>query len=340
MGNSTVTLQQVVDSVAAIGDLNPVLISTGGYSSEPAVTIANDVMEDLMCERFPWKWNRMKYPVFALVSRQQDYASLTVKNLGWLENGYRVQANTTIIPPPTWPIEVVRDLNVSRVSAGWPAKAAWYPNDQLEQGDWPGPNYEYENPIGPPVTPNNANTNITDSAGNILVLTTWGVTGSVKPEAPAWKGPGPQPDTWPIGQVIQDGTVQWTVADPSMQGIRLWPPPPDASGATWIMRLFAQKSAPHLTSLQDKMDPIPDAEMKYFRDGFIAYAHRYSSVPSVKARYPQMKAEWLEALVSVAKANNREDEGRGFYPTQGILNPEYYSDPGPGNPYWRQWGGS
>lgn len=340
MGNSNTTLQMVVDSVSTIGDLSPVLVSTGGYSKEPAVTIANDVLQEMLAERFPWKWNRIKIPPFPLVSRQQDYMSLTVNVIGWLENGYRVQANTTLVPPPTWPIEIVRDLNVSRVSAGWPTRACWYPNDQLEQGTWPGPNTTYVYPIGPAVTPNNALTNITDSAGNLLALTKWGTTGATAPVAPAWPGPGAQPDTWPIGQVIPDGSCEWTVADPAYQGIRLYPPPPDASGATWLMRLFAQKKAPVITEITEYLNPIPDDQMKWFRDGFIAYAHRYSAVPTVKARYGGMKGEWLAAMAAATKQADREDEGRGFYPDKGLLSPEYYSDPGPGNPYWRQWGGS
>lgn len=341
MGNSNLTLQAVVDGVSAIGDLNPVLVSTGGFASEPALTIANDVIQEMIAERFPWKWNRFKYPPFYLISRQQDYASLTVFNLGWLENGYRIQLNTTIVPPPAWPLEVVRDVPISRVGAGWPSKVAWYPNDQLEQGVWPGPNVDYVDPLGQPITPNNPPTNITDVPGNILVLTAWGTTGATAPVAPAWDTTqGPQPDTWPVGQVITDGTCQWTVADPKAQGIRVYPPPPDSSGATWLIRLFGQMKAPTYATLQDKIDPVPDDNSKWFRDGFIAYAHRYSATPSVKARYGPMKQEWLAAMGAAAKQGDREDEGRGFFPDRGILNPEYYTDPGPGNPYWRQWGGS
>lgn len=345
MGNSNTTLQQVVDSVAAIGDLNTVFASAGGYAAEPALTIAADVFGEMISERFPWKWNRMKIPAFVTSATQQDYASTNITNIGWLENGFRVQMNSTQVPPPVWPITVVRDLAVSRMPAGWPVRACWFPNDQLEQGVWPGPGVDYVDPISQTTMPPNPWTNILDANGNILVLTKYGTTGLVPPVAPAWVAPvddpdAVEPDDWPIGAVIDDGTCEWTVANPSAQGIRIEPPPPNSSASIWVMRFFAQKQAPVITDLQQKLDPLPDDYLKWFRDGFIAYAHRYSSNPNVIKRYPVMKAEWLKAMLEAAKQGDREDEGKGFYPARGLLSPEYYSDPGPGNPYWRQWGGS
>jgi hypothetical protein len=329
----------IVDSVSTIGDLNPVLTNTGGFASEPAVTIANDVLMEILSERFPWKWNRMKYPPFALNNRQQDYGSLTVRNLGWLENGYRVDMNSTQVPPPVWPIVVVRDLPVSRVGAGWPAQACWYPNDQLEWWMWPGPGVIYVNPIGSAANPDNPATNIELADGSLCILTTYGTTGATPPALPA--APVPAPDNWPVGAVIDDGTCQWTVADPSAQGIRMYPPPAgNAGGNVWLIRLFAQKKAPVITDLTSFLEPIPDDQIKWFRDGFIAYCHRHSSVPAIKARYPTMKNEWLASMAAATKQADREDESKGFYPDKGMLSPEYYTDPGPGNPYWRQWGGS
>lgn len=341
MGNSSIKLQRIVDSVSAIGDLQPLFAATGGFADEPACTIANDVMQEIISERFPWKWNRKKYPPFFIITRQQDYASLHTYDLGWIENAYRILMNVNVVPPPVWPIEVVRDLPMSRVGAGWPQKLCWFANEQLEQRPWPGPGYEYTFPLGLAQTPYNHPTNICDKSGlNILVLTTFGKTGAVWPEAPAWAGPGTAPDNWPIGQVIQDGTCKWTVADPQAQGMRLFPPPAATNTNTWLIRVFYQKKAPYINSLQQKLNPIPDDYIKWFRDGFIAYAHRYSSVDKVKARYPLMKQEWIAAMIAAAKQGDREEEGRGFYPDRGLLSPEYYTDPGPGNPYWRQWGGA
>jgi hypothetical protein len=339
MGNSNTTLQAIIDSISTIGDLMPVLVSTGGFSSEPALTIANDVVMEMFSERFPWKWNRMKIPPFPLNNRQQDYA-MWITNLGWLENGYRVDMNSTQVPPPIWPLTVVRDLPISRVAAGWPTKACWFQNDQLEQGVWPGTGVTYTDPFGQPNMPSNPPTNIVLADGTILILSQYGVTGTSVPVTPNPPDPANPPPNWPVGAVIEDGSCQWTVVDGSAQGIRMWPPPPDSSGNVWLVRLFAQKKAPVITDITLPLNPIPDDQIKWFRDGFIAYCHRHSTAPAVKARFPQAKADWIAAMTQATKQADREDENYGFYPATGILSPQYYSDPGPGNPYWRQWGGS
>jgi hypothetical protein len=343
VGNSNVALQDVVDGVSTIGDLSPVLLNTGGYAAEPALTISNDVASEMFAERFPWKWNRMKVPPFLTIPRQQDYCSINLLNVGWLENGFRVDINNTQIPPYTERITVVRDLAVANVYAGWPEQACWFPNDQLEQWVWPGPNKTFTNPVGVPQTPTNPITNILDANGNILILTQWGITGPVAPVS-VYPPIDPLDPLGPVdydaditGQVIVDGTCKWTVANPSAAGIRLSPAP--ANGAnTWLVRLFAQKKAPVFTTLADKLDPIPDDQVKWFRDGFICYAHRHSANPAVRQRYPQMKADWLNSMEAATKQADRESESKGFYPAHALVAPGRFADLGPGNPYMRSGG--
>lgn len=103
MGNSTIRLQDVMDSIAAIGDIATVFDHTAGWADEPALSIGNDVMGELLSIRFPWKWNRVKIVPFPLTSLQQDYASLTYKGLGWLENGLRVDINNWSTLPQRGP---------------------------------------------------------------------------------------------------------------------------------------------------------------------------------------------------------------------------------------------
>jgi hypothetical protein len=324
-----------MDSISTIGDIQTVLDHTGGWADEPAITIGNDVMKELLGVRFPWKWNRLKILPFPLISLQQDYATLALKGLGWLENGLRVDINNSMFPPPTWPIYAVRDLQMSNVQGGFPYQFCWFYNRDLEQGTWPGAQKTYIWPIGAVDVPENPCTNITDNAGNILVLTKFGVTGDTPPVAPPWTGPAPQPDTWPIGQIITDGTCEWTVADPDAQGFRFNPMPP-SGGQVWLARLWGQKKAPSFTKLKQYIDPVPDDEEKWFRDGCVAYAHRYSANPAVKARYPLMKKEWLEAMAAETVKNDREDESKGFFPDKSVMSPSYTTDPGP-YPYRYGW---
>jgi hypothetical protein len=344
VGNSTIRLQEIVDSVSTIGDLTPVLKNTGGFANEPAITIATDVMAQIIAERNPWKWNEFKIKPFVLTSSQQDYMTVGLRDLGWLTQAWRVDINNTQIPPPVWPLEVKRDLPVSVVAAAWPFKVCWKQNDILEQGVWPGPNMAYTDPIGQISTfPPNPPTNIAIEDGTLLTLIFYGTTGDTEPVVPPWEPPPDnpemkQPEEYPIGLKITDGTCIWQVCDPNAQGFRMWPPPPQGGNA-WLIRLIGQRKAPRVISMRQKLDPIPDDQINWFRDGFIAYAHRHSSNPQVKAKFEQMKNDWIASMVAQSFQNDREDENYSTYPDRPIMAGSYNYDPGPGNPYWRQWGG-
>jgi hypothetical protein len=326
MGNSNVKLMDIVDEVAVMGDLTPVLKSTGGYAAQPALSIGNTVMGEMLSVRFPWKWNRAKIPAFVLTPLQQDYASIKGNTIGWLENGVRIDINNTQVPPPSWKVAAVRDIEIDNSIGGFPGEVCWYPNNQMEYAVWPGPGVVYTNPVGQAVSNNNKATNILDAAGNILVLTEYGTTGATPPSAPAGAA---------AGVVIPDGTCTWTVADPNAQGFRFLPRPP-FGGNVWLIRIFAQmKQPPRFINLGQFIDPIPDEYSKWFIDGFIAYTHRYSSNPAVLARFDRMKAAWLESVAAAARQGDREDEAKGFFPDQAIASPSFVQNQGP---YPYRWG--
>lgn len=330
MGSSTISVQTIADQVTSLGELSPVL-PTGGFSVQNALTIATDVMNDLIAQRFNWKWNRMILPPFYTISWQQDYAGLTSTwraPVGWLETAWWVDINSTAYPKPSWYIEIKRDLAVSMQSGNPPAKVDWDYNRNLVQDLWPGPNKLYTQPVGALLTPTNPKINIKDAAGNILVLTAYGTTGATPPLATAQS---------PEGTTVNDGSCVWTVADPDSQGFRIMPLPPQ-QGVVYQVNVVAQmKAPPPFTSMQQQLNPIPDDQAGFFREGFIAYCYRISPNPQMRGLFPQNRQLWLSAIEASMKQGDREQTDAGFYPDRSVVASQGYADIGPAQPYNYSW---
>lgn len=327
MGSSTVSIQSIIDYVSSMGELGPVM-PTGGYSVTMALGIATDTMLELIAQRFNWKWNRMKVRPFYTSSWEQDYAQLAQTNpIGWLESAYWIDINNTALPKPTYPIETVRDLDVTSISGNPPAKLAWYPNNQLIQGVWPGPNQKYTQPLGAVITPTNPPINILDANNNILILTTYGTTGGVAPVLPV---------NSLENATVNDGSCVWTVAGPNSQGFRLKPLPPQ-QGVVYQVNVIAQMQAPPAFTVPSQLiNPVPDDYAHWFRQGYIAGCYKMSANPQMRAQYygPRgLHESWLGAMDGAMKQGDREPDNCGFVPDRSVIAPQGGIDIGPANPY-------
>jgi len=327
MGNSSTTIQSIVDVVCSMGEMQPV-IPASGFGVNSALSMATDTMCDLISERFNWKWNRMKLPPFYTISWQQDYAQIGSSfpaPIGWLEGAYWVDINNTALPKPTYAMEVVRDLPASSISGNPPAKVTWHYNDQLLQGTWPGPNVKYTQPLGALIAPTNPLANILDANGNILVLTTYGTTGATAPAAAANSAEG---------VTVNDGSCVWTVAGPRSQGFRILPMPPQQAVVYQVNLIGQKKAPPPFTSMQQFIDPIPDDYANHFRTGFSVYCYRLSPNPQIRGLYPAMHQSWLAAIEATMKQADREIDNSGFTPDRSVVAPQGGTDIlGPAWPY-------
>lgn len=323
MPATSVKLQDVVDYARTFGELSPVLGVTG-YSLRPALDIANDVMQTILAQPFNWKFNRANIPVFYTNSNQQDYA-MPETQLSWLEHAYAIDFANTSNPKPVWTLEAVRDLEVTSYQFGRPGQISWLPNNQLTYGTWTA-NTAILSPTAR-VAISNPNTQIQDANGNYLIVTTFGTTGASAPVLPLNSNPG---------TTVTDGSVVWTVVDPFGQGFRLNPMPP-TSGVIFEVHAVAQDIAPVFTSLNQTLAPLPDQFVKYFKQGFIAYCYRHSPEPQVRQKFPIENDLFQRALDEERRAGAREREACGFFPTQGIMSEQSYSDPGPAWPYSALW---
>jgi hypothetical protein len=284
-------------------------------------------MNDLIAQRFNWKWNRALIPPWYTISWQQDYAGLNTlypAPIGWLETAWWVDINNTSYPKPTWAIEIKRDIAVTTIAGNPPLKVDWDYNRNLVQDLWPGPGKIYTLPLGTHITPTNPRTNIRDGNRNILVLTTYGTTGTTAPIAPEGAAEG---------TTVSDGTCIWTVADPDSQGFRIFPLPPQ-QGVVYQVNVVAQmKAPPPFTSMQQQINPVPDDHSSWFREGFIAYCYRLSPNPQMRAMFPQNRQLWLAAIEASMKQNDREQTDSGFIPDRSVIAGSGAADIGPAWPY-------
>jgi hypothetical protein len=214
---STVTLQNIVDIATCFGDIEPIINAANSPQGQPALTIANDVMNAICALTFPLKCLEINLPFFYTSMLQQDYALITtagasVTNIAWLERGVAFDINSSSEPKTFRPVEVGRQL--PQQSGSWYTNgflnsnplflANFFPNNVLYYGTWgsandgnstlgnnPGVGSVYTNPLGVGLSmPANPITQIQDSNGNLLVLTTYGVEGTAGPVASASSAPG------------------------------------------------------------------------------------------------------------------------------------------------------
>lgn len=111
---STVTLQNTVDWARTFTKLMPI-VSVGGFTNEPAISICNQVLQELLSPPYNWKWNRVELADFDTVDKTQDYTISTLSDVGWLEQCIAELKSGTSTPKPRREIEVVRDLPLTSV---------------------------------------------------------------------------------------------------------------------------------------------------------------------------------------------------------------------------------
>jgi hypothetical protein len=344
--NST-SLQQIVNEMRAYPEFIPVL-GTSGYTTTPFLRIANDIMQRILSESMPWKWNRSYVPAFLTVALQQDYVT-QITDIGWLEYADRLDINNStnngnLAPKPTFEMETVRDL---RQTAGQavPFQISFMPNKLAFMGVWTA-NTVIGCGYGVAQIPISPIQQFIDANGNILYIDStqlglsisspgftntpitlptpnpYGTTGSTQPLAPANATPGYQ---------VTDGTVTWTVADPNGYAMRV-APLPAFSGLEWLVTPTYQRKPPTLTSITGStIYPIPPELTYLFIQGCRAKLYEHAGSNKAEAAY----AKWEEMLVVAVRGADRQAEECSFVPTNSVMGDASTSQVGIGaGPSW------
>lgn len=311
MGNSTISLQKILDRVVAKGIPTP-LSAPAGYSVDLAVAMANDVMSEILSDRFNWKWNRANAPAFYTNSFQQDYPLPGLTNIAWLEDADRVDINNTSLPKPIDQLTCRRQL--SRASRPWTAirEICWMYNSQFSFGTWPGANVKYS-PLITNTVAQNPIMNMIDKNGNLLIVTGFGTTGSVAPFLAA---------NALEGTTVTDGTVTWTVVAGNSQGFRVFPLP-GGTGPIYQVTPYYQMKSPTLTGLSSLLNPIPDDYSNVFQRGMDSYCLMASPNPGDAQRGQNAHNEWLRAMAMAAKQGDREADAYAMLPESSPVDSVY-----------------
>jgi len=344
MGNSTRTLQSVLDFAVARPDLAGVGSPAAGWSNI-AVRIGNQVMTDLLSQTFNFKFNRISPPIppFYTNQWQQDYAVVdpvtlaSLKTLAWIEDCQAIDINATF-PQAKFTLDCVQVLPAIGSNYQSKGKICWLPNDQLQYSTWGGPASNVSNPqplqviaplLGATQNPQNPWLQVQDPNGNFQLLTTFGTTGSSQP---SWPTAGAA-----AGTQTNDGTCRWTVLDPKGQGFRIVPVP--AQGARiWQIKPIGQAKPIPLASRNSMIDPIPDDQATYFEQGFVARCYEFSPDPGKQKTWETRWTQWLAGITQSLKGQTREAQNYGMYPERALMDDGVlYGQPTPAWPFsnWR-----
>jgi hypothetical protein len=324
--SSTLNTQNLID-YARVFDWTVPTVGLAGYDDEPALSFAQIIVQQIMNKNDPWKWNSYRFPAFFTSPYQQDFPTSISQNLmGWLEGATIIQQNNNSQPIPQPPIRAVARLQPTSL-CGTPSEVCWILNRNAITGLWPGANVAYQNPLaslggGPGSNPLTA---ITDTNGNIQVVTTYGVTGNTQPSWPA--------ANTAAGTVTNDGTVRWTVQDPNGVAIRVNAIASNGSVVWQVLPVYQQKP-PTISSLSSTFAPIPDDLEYLIKQGFLALCWKKSDKKTFQIEY----AQWLADIKDALGASDRETQDFGISPSEPITGGSGlggYSYPG-----WQGWSNS
>lgn len=310
---STITLQTVVNLAGTFTELMP-LVGVGGYTNEPALSIANDTMQELLGTKFPWKFNRKDMAPLFLTRGKQDYLFAgacafvltdgkgvgidTVSNGGVSVAAGVVTIKT--IEPHRFVVGDVVYLNGLSMTVGTASKYNSVFTDDGNSSTWTQ---------GYPVASVPTSTTFTFAAtagqnnsdtGGAPGITDYGWIEEATMVSPS-DGSSPQGVRnltayrmlQPSGYVRNPAKV--CVVNDQGSGvlkIRFYPLP----GQSWAVTLAYQAKAPLKAAMTDTWSPFPDELSYVYRQMFLAQAFRFANSARSEIEYQKAQANIMKAL--------------------------------------------
>lgn len=332
---STTTLQQVINVASTHIELLPIS-GVGGYTNEPALSLANDVMQTILSEPLDWKWNRAEMNMLVTSPNRQDYlfAGATFFVLSGVPMGVSIDLtsnNGLTISGATVTIKTLDPYNGSVGDVGYiTGTGSNYDSTFTQNGNtssWGGCTYT-----------------VTAISADFKTITTTvsggspsGTSGAAGITNFGWLAAGTcvnlntntpilptrhleaVRDLQPFGYASYWPEKVAVISDlgTGVLKIRFYPVP---GNTAWGVNLVYQKKAPLKTALSDTWTPMPDELAYCYRQGFLAKAYRYMNSPRAEVEEQKFQGAIRQAL----GADEREALPIQLYPETGFLTGENF----------------
>lgn len=318
---STLTVQQVVDWARAYSKLSPVF-GVGGFSQQPALAFANDVVAEIITAPLNWKFNRRVLPTFATTKGVQDVgvtgaavwavgqsppaggAPVALSPVGASQSG-SIATITTTVPHG---LSVGQQVNVAgMVVSGYNGIGVPGVGKFTVLSVPSATTFTYEPGV----------TGLSVSGAPGVLDFNW-IESATVADASTTITPAPQFIIESVNYVEPSGDMGnpskvCAVADDGAGTVtfRFWPVP---GSFVWLANVVYQAKPPVLTAMSQTFDPVPDELNHVIRAGFLAMAMRHAADPRADTQYALFRSKLMEALNS----KDREPRNEGLYPWRGI----------------------
>ena len=335
MSTSTITLQSVVNLCATHADLMP-LTGVGGYTNEPALSLCNDAISEIITVDRDWKWNRNEMAMLVTCPNKQDYqfAGASAFTLGATSSGVGIGLASSNAITESGTTVTVRFLEPCRFSVGdtmymtgntVSAYNSAFTDDGSSStwsGGWTLTSVATDKLS---VTFTHASSGLTSSGAPGITDFGWLSSASMVEmnsnsspqnvrhikavrEITPWSKVG-DPDKVCVLRDNGDGTVK----------VRFYYVP----GTTiWGANLVYQAKAPLKSTLTNTWSPIPDQNSSMVRQALIYRMYRYLNSPRAEVEYQKFQAEMARML----GADNAEESNVHLVPEETLLDlPTYWT---------------
>jgi hypothetical protein len=335
MSNCNVTLQQVVNLTATHVDLMP-LSGIGGYTNEPALSLCNDTIQELMTSPLAWKFNSIEMPSLILRPGKQDYvfAGSSAFTLGTRTMGAAIGLASNNAITVTGGLVTVNTLEAHLLSVG---DTVYMLNNvattgttsvynsvllltaagtSMYMGGWvilsvTSTSFTFASTAGQ----NNGDVAGAPGISNFGWLsdaTMFDVNSTSTPQSRRHlnavrdlqlQSAGGDPTEVAVVRDNGDGTLK----------IRIVPVP---ASSVWAVDLVYQAKAITKTALSDTWAPFPDDLSFVYRQHLLARMYRYINSPRADVEYQKAQAASMKA----SGASDRETSDIGLYPESSLMD--------------------